>query len=249
MPYPSEVQSDEAVKEERCRDRSLSTTFLSSGRPDRFERNPSGIECGKLPAALSDIFVNSLAMPKITSEQSFDGAEALIDRLGLDELLAEVREIVTAFELLIEERKDANGTAGLRAIIDNRFRAAGGWSQRKSGGVGWIKRQAINSRPRHICIGVEVQVSGRSDVMSVDLIHLRKELLQGTIDLAVLVVPSDKLGYLLTDRVAKLSEAKRHIEMARAEDMPFVLIAIEHDGPGPALKKQPRSSKESGTSF
>ena len=97
------------------------------------------------------------------------------------------------------------------------------------------------------CIGVEIQVSGRSDIISVDLIHLRKELLQGKIDLAVLVVPSDLLGNFLTDRVAKFSEAKRHIEMARAEDMPFVLIAIEHDGPGPALSKQgKRSSKDSG---
>jgi hypothetical protein len=183
-------------------------------------------------------------MPKIVSEQSFDGAEAIIDRLGLDELLAEVRAIVTDFALLIEERKDANGTAGLRGMIDQRFRAAGGWVQNKAGGVGWIKRQAINGRPRHICIGVEVQVSGRSDVMSVDLIHLRKELLQRKIDLAVLIVPGDRLGYFLTDRVARLPEAKRQIEMARAEDMPFVLIAIEHDGPGPALKKQPRSSKE-----
>lgn len=77
-------------------------------------------------------------------------------------------------------------------------------------------------------------------MLSVDLIHLRKELLQGKIDLAVLVVPSDKLGYFLTDRVAKLSEAHRHIEMAKGEEMPFVLIAIEHDGPGPALRKQPR---------
>lgn len=182
-------------------------------------------------------------MPRIVSEQSFDGAEAIIERLGLDELLAEVRDLITSFDLLIEERKDANGTAGLRGMIDERFRSAGGWIQKKSGGVDWVKRQAINGRPRHICIGVEIQVSGRSDVMSVDLIHLRTELLQGKIDLAVLVVPSDRLGYFLTDRVAKLSEAKRHIEMARAEDMPFVLIAIEHDGPGPALKKQSRSSK------
>ncbi len=82
-------------------------------------------------------------------------------------------------------------------------------------------------------------------MLSVDLIHLRKELLQGKIDLAVLVVPSDKLGYFLTDRVARLSEAHRHIEMARAEDMPFVLIAIEHDGTGSALPKQrKRSAKE-----
>jgi hypothetical protein len=79
-------------------------------------------------------------------------------------------------------------------------------------------------------------------MLSVDLIHLRTELLQGMIDLAVLVVPSDKLGHFLTDRVARLSEAQRHIDMARAEDMPFVLIAIEHDGPGPAHAKQPKRS-------
>ena len=182
-------------------------------------------------------------MPKIVSEQSFDGAEALIQRLGLDELLDEVRRLVTGFNLLVEERKDANGSSGLRGLIDAQFKAAGGWTQKKSGGVDWIKQQAINCRPRHICIGVEIQVSGRSDMLSVDLIHLRKELLQGKIDLAVLVVPSDKLGYFLTDRVAKLSEAHRHIEMARAEDMPFVLIAIEHDGPGPPLPKQRRKSK------
>jgi len=184
-------------------------------------------------------------MPKIVSEQAFDGAEALIQRLGLDELLNEVRGIVTGFELLVEERKDANGSKVLRSLIDGQFSAAGGWNQKKSGGVDWVKQQAINGRPRHICIGVEIQVSGRSDMLSVDLIHLRKELLQGKIDLAVLVVPSDKLGYFLTDRVARLSEAHRHIEMARAEDMPFVLIAIEHDGAGSALPKQgKRSSKE-----
>ncbi|MGB2606745.1 MAG: hypothetical protein WBC78_24285 [Candidatus Sulfotelmatobacter sp.] len=152
--------------------------------------------------------------------------------------MAEVREIVTGFELLVEERKDANGSRVLRTLIDRQFSDAGGWKQKKSGGVDWIKQQAINSRPRYICVGVEIQVSGRSDLLSVDLIHLRKELLQGKIDLAVLVVPSDKLGYFLTDRVAKLSEAHRHIEMARADDMPFVLIAIEHDGLGPALPKQ-----------
>jgi hypothetical protein len=185
-------------------------------------------------------------MPRIVHDQQFDGAEELIQRLGLDELLDEVRRIITTFELLVEERKDANGSKVLRKLIDAHFSAAGGWAQKKTGGVDWIKRQAINGRPRHICLGVEIQVSGRSDMLSVDLIHLRKELLQGKIDLAVLVVPSDKLGYFLTDRVAKLSEAHRHVEMARAEDMPFVLLAIEDDGPGPPLPKQgKRFSKNS----
>jgi hypothetical protein len=133
-------------------------------------------------------------MPKIVDEQSFDGAEHLIQRLGLDELLNEVRSIVTAFELLVEETKDKSGSATLRAVLDGRFKKAGGWVQAKTGGVDCIKSQAINSRPRHICIGVEIQVSGRSDLISVDLIHLRAQLLQGRIDLAVLVVPSDKLG-------------------------------------------------------
>ena len=177
-------------------------------------------------------------MPRIVSEKSFDGAEALVQRLGLDELLGEVRRIITDFPLLIEERKDANGSKVLRALIDAKFMAAGGWVQKKSGGVDWIKQQAINGRPRFISIGVEIQVSGRSDIISVDLIHLRKELLQGMIDLAVLVVPSDRLGLFLTDRVARLSDAQRHIDMARAEDMPFILIAIEHDGVGPALPEQ-----------
>jgi hypothetical protein len=183
-------------------------------------------------------------MPKIVSEQSFDGAEALIQRLGLDELLNETRKLITGFEFLVEERRDANSAKVLRVLIDKQFESAGGWAQKKTGGVDWIKRQAINGRPRHICIGVEIQVSGRSDVLSVDLIHLRKELLQGMIDLAVLVVPSDRLGNYLTDRVAKLSEAYRHIEMARAQDMPFILIAIEHDGPGSPLAKQPKRSKK-----
>ena len=151
--------------------------------------------------------------------------------------------IFNGFQLLILEAKDANGAGTLRKLIDARFKAADGWVQKKTGGVDWMKQQAINSKPRYICIGVELQVSGRSDLISVDLIHLRTQLLQGAIDLAVLVVPSDALGYCLTDRVAKLSEATRHIQMGRFEDMPFVLIAIEHDGAGPALRKMKYQSK------
>lgn len=184
-------------------------------------------------------------MPRIVHEQAFDGADALIERLGLDELLEEVRTILRSFKLHVKEARDANSAKVVRVMIDEQFKKAGGWTQKKSGGVDWVKRQAINSRPRHICIGVEVQVSGRSDMLSVDFIHLRHELLQGAIDLAVLVVPSDTLGKYLTDRVAKLSEAKRHITMARAEEMPFVLMAIEHDGAGEALRKQ--SKKAAGS--
>src|SRR6202044_687521 len=114
--------------------------------PSQFTKSDGGSAAGisgTVEGAESRPEDSDSRMPKIVEEQSFDGAEALIDRLGLDELLAEVRAVITSFELLIEERKDANGTAGLRAIIDNRFRAAGGWTQKKTGGVDWIKRQAI----------------------------------------------------------------------------------------------------------
>lgn len=169
-------------------------------------------------------------MPKIVSEQSFDCAEALIQRLGLDDLLNEVRKIVTGFSLLVEERRDANRSTALRTLIGHQFRAAGGWTYEKTGGMDWIKQQPINSRPRYICIGVAIQLSGRGNMLSVDLTHLRKELRQRRIDLAVLVVPSDKLGRLLTGGVARLSEGRGRIERTQAEEMPLVLIAIEHDG-------------------
>jgi hypothetical protein len=115
-------------------------------------------------------------MPSIVSEQAFDGAENLIGRLGLDELLAEVRSIVTGFELLIEEKRDGNSAGAVRAMIDGRFEAAEGGVQKKTGGVDWVKKQAVNGRPRFICMGVEIQVSGRSDLVAVDLLHLRTQL-------------------------------------------------------------------------
>jgi hypothetical protein len=41
---------------------------------------------------------------------------------------------------------------------------------------------------------VEIQFSARSDLVVIDLIHLRKAIVQGKIDIGVLVVPSDRLG-------------------------------------------------------
>jgi hypothetical protein len=35
-----------------------------------------------------------------------------------------------------------------------------------------------------------------------------------------------------------MADAKRHVREARADDLPLLLIAVEHDGPGPALAKQ-----------
>ncbi|GEM_PF-4695407 len=42
-----------------------------------------------------------------------------------------------------------------------------------------------------------------------------------------------------------MSDAQRHIEAARVEDLPIILMAVEHDGPGPRLPKQTKRSSES----
>jgi hypothetical protein len=88
------------------------------------------------------------------------------------------------------------------------------------------------------CLGVEIQFSGRSDLLIVDVAHLRDEIIEGSIDVGVMVVPSDRLGKFLTDRGPKFSDATRAIERARAHDLPLIVLALEHDGPGPPLAKR-----------
>ena len=99
-------------------------------------------------------------MPTIASRRSFDGAEERISRLGLDPLWQELISIVTGFDLRIEERRDANGGAAIRALLDQRFAAAEGWTNRQSGAVDWTKCHAFNGS--RVCLGVEVQLSARS---------------------------------------------------------------------------------------
>ena len=58
-----------------------------------------------------------------------------------------------------------------------------------------------------VCVGVEVQVSARSDLLVVDMIHLTAAFREGRLDAGVVIVPSDKLSRYLTDR---FSDAKKH---------------------------------------
>jgi hypothetical protein len=155
--------------------------------------------------------------------------------------LAELRSILTDFTLPVKEEKDANGGAAVRKLIDAEFARRTSWVKRQTGGVDWTKCQVVNGV--RVCLGVEVQLSARSDLVVVDLIHLRKAIVDGHIDVGVLVVPSDRLGSYLTDRAPKMSDAERHVAAARVEDLPLILMALEHDGPGPALAKQARKTK------
>lgn len=174
-------------------------------------------------------------MPTL-EEIAYNGFYEKTRRLGLEDLLNEVREILRGFDLRVLEKKDSNGGAALRELLDARFLAAKGWAKIQSGGVDWTKCHRVNGT--EVCVGIEIQMSARSDMLVMDVHHLRLALTKGVIDVAILAVPSDTLGPFLTDRAPCLSDAKRHVDMARATDMPLLLIGLTHDGPGSALVKR-----------
>src|SRR5713226_2728789 len=175
-------------------------------------------------------------MPKITTQQDYNGVAALIERLGLRPLIDEIEQILTGFPLRVKEQKDANGGAAVRKLIDPRFQQASDWINKQTGDVDWTKCLTFNGA--RACVGVEIQMSARSDLIVIDVYHLLDALQKGSIDVAILVVPDDTLGKYLTDRGPKFSDAKRHIERVGADKFPLRVIALQHDGPGEPLAKQ-----------
>jgi hypothetical protein len=111
-------------------------------------------------------------VPRIVEEQPYDGAAGRIARLGLGPLLDELRDILTGFLLLVREERDANGGAAVRRLLDSRFPAS--WAKIQTGDVDWTKCHTVNGT--RVCLGVEIQMSARSDLLVIDIIHLRKAL-------------------------------------------------------------------------
>ena len=180
---------------------------------------------------------------KITQIRFYDGAKDKITRLGLAALFLEVQEIILNTEIKLLEEKQANGAASIRESLDQSFENSGGWQKKVAGGIDWIKRikynNSIISR-----IGVEVQVSARSDLLIRDVVHVRNSLQKGEIDVGLIVVPDDRLQTFLPDRTPSFRDAIRYVEEEFKEAMtfPIVILAIEHDGPGKALPKRKRKS-------
>lgn len=181
-------------------------------------------------------------MPTISERKDYNGVLARIERLGLAPLIAELEEVLTGFELRVKEEKDANGGAAVRKLIDQRFDDAGGWTITKAGDVDWVKCHTVNGTK--VCLGVEIQMSARSDLLVMDICHLRDALTDGVIDVGILVVPDDTLARFLTDRGPRFSDAVRHVRAARAEDFPLLLLGLHHDGPGEPLAKQFKASQK-----
>ncbi len=128
-------------------------------------------------------------------------------------------------------------------MIDAEFEARGGWEKTGAGGIDWIKKLRYNQTVL-VRLGVELQVSARSDMLIRDVVHLRNSIDEGLIDVGVVVVPDDRLQVFLPDRTPAFRDAIRYIEEEFREAMnyPFVVIAIEHDGPGEPLPKQLRKA-------
>jgi len=173
---------------------------------------------------------------KIVQEIAYNGAEQRIERLNLRPLVEEVRGILKGLKIRIKEQKHANSGGVLRKLLDSQFEQKGGWTRRTAGGSDWKKCTEIDDAT--VCIEVEIQVSARSDLVVIDIYHLRRSIQRGEIDLGILIVPTDRLTPFLKSRQPSLRETQRAIEETDAHRIPLLVMAIEHDGPGPALQVQ-----------
>jgi len=169
-------------------------------------------------------------VPIISDAKQFNGFENKVARLDLNPIVAEAMSTLN-FQLLIKEAKHANGTQGIRKDIDAAFEKIEGWTKIASGGTDWTK-----SNHQRATVGVEVQVSGRSDMLAVDIMHLKEDIEKGIIDVALIIVPDDDLSRFLTDRTPNYATAIKHVN-DRASHLPISVIAFRHDGAGPALPK------------
>jgi hypothetical protein len=169
-------------------------------------------------------------LPRITGHEDFDGFEEKLARLGLRDLYDQAESTLN-FPLLVAPQRFANGTQGIRQDIDQRFATIPGWVNVRSGGVDWTASNSAGAS-----LAVEVQVSGRSDLLAIDVLHLRDEMRMGRVDVGVIIVPDDRLSRYLTDRTPNFRTALRHVSNNAAE-LPIRVLAFSHDGEGPALPK------------
>ncbi len=175
-------------------------------------------------------------MAKVSSIPAYDGAEKKTQRLGHRPLVDEVTTLLAETEIRVEEQTEANGAAAIRQLLDASFAVSGTWQSKKSGDVDWSKCKVVNGT--RVCVGVEIQVSARSELLYKDILHLKNRIIGGDIDLGIIIVPSDRLHSFLPDRTPSKSYAEKVIREQDADRLPILLVEMEHDGPGPALPKK-----------
>lgn len=118
---------------------------------------------------------------KITDVRYYDGARERVCRLGLADIFLELQEILLGTRISLLEERQANGAAVIREEIDKKFKAGTDWINAPSGDIDWIKRFRYN-QTLIARLGVEIQVSARSGMVIRDIVHIRKNLQDGHID-------------------------------------------------------------------
>lgn len=175
-------------------------------------------------------------MPQIVDTRSYDGFDRRAARLGLIGLVEEVKKLITDFDLRIVEKRNDNSGAAVREMLDKRFADVPGWTKITTGGIDWTK--CVRHDGAEVCIGVELQISARSDLLTNDLTHLMRAIELGNIDVGVIVVPADRTAYFLTDRCPSFRAALDHVDRAKGQFSPLLILSIGHDGVGPPLPKR-----------
>jgi hypothetical protein len=102
---------------------------------------------------------------------AYDRAELRCAVWGLEPIVEEVKDLVKSTSILLEERKregstSFNGAAAIRQFLDDAFQKSGTWESKQSGDVDWSKCKVVNGT--RVCIGVEIQVSARSELLYKD---------------------------------------------------------------------------------
>jgi hypothetical protein len=157
----------------------------------------------------------------------FDGAEAKLHRLQLGPLLAEVEKRIQSSVVLLAESDRANHATELQDQLGALFaidKARGGkWSNCRRIGEAALRME------------FRMRISSRREILYKDVLHLRRRLECGAIDLGVIVIPSDKLQRFLSGRTPSSSYAEKVIREMDTDRYPIILIELEHDGLGPTL--------------
>ena len=81
---------------------------------------------------------------KISKIRFYGGSREKVCRLGLAHLFLELQEILLTTEVLVLNKKQANGAGRVREMIDERFGDYSDWVQSKTGDVDWVKRLRYN---------------------------------------------------------------------------------------------------------
>jgi len=187
-----------------------------------------------------------------------DSGETMIFKLGVGQLLDEIRQSILQSTLIISRKlttkKSGSGTTGVKALADglNKGLATSlqslGWGPLKAPGatraaskLDWYKSlpTGISYGPGKTGVGMEAQF-GNNFQFNADLQRLFEAMLDGSIVAGVCVVASDELQKYKADRGAYFTSEKqkldRHLAALLGSGVAripgYVLIGIEQDGFG-----------------